>query len=215
MASPRLSVPKLGLIVLVLLSGVVLGYLFLDRPYSTFIHAADFRTYPFIDPLTKIKSILLWGAFAGVVLLGLRQLLSTAKLGTLSSRTWLLSLALIVTYALSEQLKYVFGRYWPETWIDKNPSWIGDHAYGFHWFHYGPWYESFPSGHTAVMLCFGTCVWCFFPRLRIVAIVVPALVIAALLLLNYHFISDVLAGGLIGFLVGYLTVLIERRTNKS
>ena len=28
-------------------------------------------------------------------------------------------------------MKYAFGRLWPETWVDNNPSWIHDGAYGF------------------------------------------------------------------------------------
>ncbi len=54
---------------------------------------------------------------------------------------------------------YVFGRDWPETWIDNNPSLIRDGAYGFHPFHGNSAYGSFPSGHTARTLAVAAVVW--------------------------------------------------------
>src|SRR6202035_331252 len=59
------------------------------------------------------------------------------------------SVSLMVAVAFEYYLKFLFGRYWPETWVDDNPSLIGDGAYGFHPFHFGTAYGSFPSGHTA------------------------------------------------------------------
>ncbi len=36
--------------------------------------------------------------------------------------------SMILADQFRESLSYVFGRYWPETWIDNNPSFIQDGA---------------------------------------------------------------------------------------
>ena len=75
-----------------------------------------------------------------------------------------------VSLVLAEQfrgsLAYAFGRYWPETWINDNPSLIRDGAYGFHPFHHGIAYDSFPSGHTARTLVVAAVIWIAYPRWR-------------------------------------------------
>jgi hypothetical protein len=57
------------------------------------------------------------------------------------SRGWeaalLCSLSLIVARAAKDQLKFVFGRTWPETWVNNNPSLIHDGVFGFNPFHGG------------------------------------------------------------------------------
>ena len=58
-----------------------------------------------------------------------------------------MSCAILIAGVLTHELKEVFGRAWPETWIDKNPSYFGNGAYGFFPFHGGRGYASFPSGH--------------------------------------------------------------------
>src|SRR5580658_10495109 len=56
-------------------------------------------------------------------------------------------IAVLVAINLKDQLKYAFGRTWPETWVNDNPSWIGNGTYGFWPFHKGAGWASFPSGH--------------------------------------------------------------------
>ena len=55
----------------------------------------------------------------------------------------------------------MFGRTWPETWTHNNPSLIHDGAYGFNWFHGGPGYELFPSGHMAAICAVISVLWNF------------------------------------------------------
>jgi membrane-associated phospholipid phosphatase len=99
-------------------------------------------------------------------------------------------------------LGFAFGRYWPETWIDDNPSLIGDGAYGFHPFHGGTAYRSFPSGHTARILAVATIVWIGYPRWRWACVLSSLAVAAGLIGMNYHFVGDVIAGGFVGGIVG-------------
>ena len=108
-----------------------------------------------------------------------------------------------ISIFIKDALKAPFGRYWPTTWIHNNPSLIHDHAYGFHWFHAGVAYRSFPSGHTTVGAAFMVSLWLAFPRSpwRWLGVFVALAIVTGLLADNYHFIGDCIAGAWIGGVV--------------
>jgi membrane-associated phospholipid phosphatase len=110
--------------------------------------------------------------------------------------------ALLITVAFEDQLKFVFGRYWPDTYVENNLSLLKDNAYGFNWFHAGKGFRSFPSGHSATIFATMTVVWRFYPRLRWLAVVLCSLVIIGLTGMRYHFISDMIAGACVGIIIG-------------
>jgi membrane-associated phospholipid phosphatase len=183
---------------------VALCYFFVDRPVAFFVHDHGLRRqYPELKWPTYPPPIV--QTWTPVVL---AALLARRAWGPL--RRWEQTLlAACVSLVLADQckdtLKEVFGRYWPSTWIDDNPSLIGDGAYGFHPFHHGVAYASFPSGHTARTLGFTTVVWVAYPRWRWLCVVASALVAVGLVGMNYHFVGDVIAGGFVGALVGVYT----------
>ena len=78
----------------------------------------------------------------------------------------LCSISLIVAETIKSQLKFAFGRLWPDTWVQNNPSFIHDGVYGFNLFHGGPGYASFPSGHTSATCAVILVVWIMYPKLR-------------------------------------------------
>ena len=49
----------------------------------------------------------------------------------------LCSLSLIIAEITKAQLKLMFGRTWPDTFVNDNPSFLRDGAYGFNFFHGG------------------------------------------------------------------------------
>jgi membrane-associated phospholipid phosphatase len=106
-----------------------------------------------------------------------------------------------------ETLAYAFGRYWPDTWIHDNPSLIRNGAYGFHPFHSGVAYASFPSGHTARTLAVAAVVWIAYPGWRSACVVAAFAEAGSLLAMNYHFVSDVIAGAFVGAVVGAYTAI--------
>jgi membrane-associated phospholipid phosphatase len=118
-------------------------------------------------------------------------------------------LAASVSIVLAEQFKdslaFVFGRYWPDTWVKGNPSLIRNNAYGFNPFHAGEWYRSFPSGHTARTWAFLAPIWIGYRRLRWLCAPAALAVIVGLIGMNYHFVSDIIAGGFIGGIIGTYT----------
>ena len=111
-------------------------------------------------------------------------------------------LAVVLAFAMKETLKYAFGRTWPETWTQQNPSWIGDGAYGFHPFHGGEGWKSFPSGHMTLIAAVSTVVWRRVRRLRWLAATLVVLVAIGLFGADFHFVGDIAGGTFLGAACG-------------
>jgi membrane-associated phospholipid phosphatase len=112
---------------------------------------------------------------------------------------------------IKEQLKYAFGRTWPETWTNHNPSWITNAAYGFHPFHGGEGWSSFPSGHTTVITAFAAVLWQRVPSLRWLAVTLVVLVVGGLLGSDFHWVGDMVAGAFLGTASAVGVVVVVRR----
>jgi len=173
---------------------------FIDRPVASFVHdhmlaghmALKWLTYP--PPIMQA-----WTPLVLAVLV-VRRAFGPFRRWELVLLTACVSM--ILADQFRESLSYLFGRYWPETWIDDNPSFIKDDAYGFHPFHEGSAYGSFPSGHMARTLGLVTVISLAYPWWRWACVLSALAIAAGLLGMNYHFVSDVIAGGFVGGIVG-------------
>lgn len=203
------------LLALLLTAGaVVVCYLWLDRPIALLAHALGAHRVTFAR-FTHIPEPLIPLAAIAFVALGLwvlagRPLSKPAEAGVCCS------ISLIVGETVKSGLKFVFGRLWPETWIENNPSFIHDGAYGFNPFHGGAGYGSFPSGHTAATCALFAVLWIFYPKLRPLYALSVLAVAVGLIGANYHFLGDVIAGGFVGTSIGWMTVALWRaRVSKG
>ena len=114
------------------------------------------------------------------------------------SRRRKLSLAglfIFMTVALSglaaDLLKLLFGR--------ARPLLLFDHGtYGFGWFRYVHEWTSFPSGHSATALSVAVALWLLQTRFRLLFLAGGLLVAASRVVLCQHYLSDVLAGSMLG-----------------
>jgi membrane-associated phospholipid phosphatase len=113
-----------------------------------------------------------------------------------------LCLSVFASMEITGLLKEAFGRTWPESWLGDNPSWIRDGVFGFFPIHGGPGWASFPSGHTAMITAPAAILWQVCPGLRMLWGVLVAIVVAGLILGNYHFVSDTIAGLFVGAGIG-------------
>ena len=109
------------------------------------------------------------------------------------------------------RLKRAFGRTWPETWVNHNPSWIDNHVFGFFPFHGGPGWASFPSGHMFATAGLLGVPWLLLPRLRPLWAVLIALMAIGLYTMDYHFVSDIIAGTGLGAAVATVVVRLDAR----
>lgn len=179
-------------------------YFWADPAFAIWVDHENFRRFPIFD----------WGTHlvdAIMICSTLYYFYFAYSFSSQKKSHWpLLNVANSVAIAIfiKDALKAPFGRYWPTTWIQNNPSLIHDHAYGFHWFHKGAIYQSFPSGHTTVAVTFMVALWLTFPRSiwRWLGIFIAAAIIVGLLACDYHFIGDCIAGAWVGAVVAiYVT----------
>jgi membrane-associated phospholipid phosphatase len=185
---------------------VAVCYLWIDRPLALLVHAHSAQRETFAR-LTYFPDLLIPLAAAAFVAFGLWAL-AGRPLSKIVTAGALCSISLIVAETIKSQLKFACGRLWPETWVQNNPSFIHDGAYGFNLFHGGAGYASFPSGHTAATCAVISVLWIMVPKWRPLYALVVLAVAVGLIGANYHFLSDVIAGGFVGTSTGWMTVAL-------
>lgn len=182
------------------LVAVTVCYLWVDRPVAFYVHDHAINQYRVFKWLTFPPP---WMETWSPLVLALAMLRRAWK--PLSCCQWALlvaCLSLMVADEFRESLGAMCGRYWPETWHDHNPSLISTGAYGFRWFALGDDTGSFPSGHAARILGFASVFWIAIPRSRAVCVIVCLPMLLSLIAMNFHFVSDVIAGSVVGGVVG-------------
>jgi membrane-associated phospholipid phosphatase len=185
---------------------VVVAYYWLDRPIALLAHG-ELGNYKFFDYLTRIPEMLAPIGVVAFAALGLHAAVKRA-LTKLETVVLLCGISLTMAGAVKDQLKYVFGRTWPDTWINRNLSFIHDGVYGFNPFHGGTGYASFPSGHTTAICAVMSVLWICYPQFKIIYMALIAAVAIGLLGANFHFLGDIIAGGFLGLTTGWLIVVI-------
>jgi membrane-associated phospholipid phosphatase len=196
MDTPADSNPRRRFFWAVLSAVVLIGLsiAFVDRPASTWAHALMHPA--FFVRLTHLVDPVLPAAIIGLAAAGVAAALGWRPQAC--GKTLIACcLTAVIAVVIKEQLKFVFGRTWPETWIG-NPSWIGNGAYGFHFFHGGEGWASFPSGHMTMITAPFAVLWQRTRRWRWLC-AVPVLAVAiGLFGADYHFVSDMIAGFYLG-----------------
>ena len=150
-------------------------------------------------PLVLLLSAGMWIAYTRRV-----------RRGILDERTRFHRIAgtsLPAAFLLKTALKFAFGRISTRAWLE-DPA-----AHAFLWFGGRGAHSGFPSGHMAVFAVLAAAAWIFFPRTRSFSMVVLLTIGSALVLTDYHFLADVIAGAYIGWVTVAVTCrALERRT---
>ncbi|NKF49607.1 phosphatase PAP2 family protein [Shewanella sp. WXL01] len=177
---------------------VMLAIGFIDRPLASWLHQ---HSQP--NMLFKLFSDIpvLLEAIAGAIIIGSlyrpwRERLKQAVLQLVSS--------LILATCVRVGAKMLFGRTWPETWINDNPSWISHGVEGFYPLTLEKGFHSFPSGHALFSFALASMLWRYFPKLAPVWITAMLATIAGQLGQNYHYLGDLLAGATLGCLLAHI-----------
>jgi membrane-associated phospholipid phosphatase len=195
-------------VLIISIIAVILCYYLIDRPVAFFVHRHEIATVEEFRWLTEPPPLVQSWSPLVLVLLAIRRVFGEWR--PWQAALFVACVSLIVADQFRESLGDVCGRYWPETWRNNNPSLIGNGAYGFHPFEVGDDVGSFPSGHAARIVAFFSVVWLMLPRGRWMYAVLAVPMLVALVAMNYHFVSDVIAGSVIGGIVGAFAVALGR-----
>src|SRR5574340_1127235 len=185
---------------------VFISYLWLDRPIALWVRAnIHLHQETVLKPLTQAPNPIIILSAIVFVILGLK-----AFNGRLFAKhevvSFLCSISVLATESIKDILKFVFGRTWPKTWTDNNPSFLHDGVYGFNFLHGGMGYQSFPSGHMATIVAAAVLLGIYYPKSRWACFAICIVVGASLIGANYHFLSDVIAGGFLGSSIAIMTL---------
>lgn len=183
---------------------------FVDRPIALLFKKTVVRPEAF-STLTHFSDPLLPLAGAVFLSLGLWAL-SGRALSWPQKCALLCSISLMIAETIKLELKFAFGRTWPDSWLGDNPSFLRNGAYGFHFFHGDRAYASFPSGHMAVTCAVLSVLWFFYPSWRTAYVIAGLAVAAGLIGANYHFVSDVIAGSFVGVSTGWMLTSLWKAT---
>ncbi len=202
------QVIRAALAAVILIVLLTFSYFFLDRQLAEVLHPYT-NGVPFFVWLTYIASPLAPLASILAAFIGARALAR----GSITARKSALlraSCAILIAGVLTFELKDVFGRTWPETWVNNNPSFFKNGVYGFFPFHGGQGYRSFPSGHTTAIAAAAGALWCLWPKLRWLGVLLALAVGIGLLAADYHWLSDIMAGAIVGVTTGVVAAKIGR-----
>ena len=184
---------------------ITILYFYVDRDASMFFHSFRKTEYYNIFYCMQYLSNML-EYIVPLVYLYLIVMLFSKRFHYFEEFLFASATSLLVAISLKNFLKIIFGRYWTETFTHNNLSLIKNDAYGFNFFHSGSAYDSFPSGHSAVIFAVMTVLWVMYPRLRWLSILCCLTVIAGLLGCDFHFPSDIIAGAFVGVIAAFFVL---------
>lgn len=105
-----------------------------------------------------------------------------------------LGTAVPFSYTAKDLLKALFGRVNTRYWINH------PYHFEFRWLHASEHFFGFPSGHLAIAAAIAFPIMHYYPRLRPLGWTVLLLLAITLLVSEYHFLGDLIAGAYIGYL---------------
>ena len=174
--------------------------MFFDRPVALFFSQEQglrriFQVIaaPSLLPLPLAGLYLAW-----MVLQKLRRQISPSPV------LFAMSVATLAATAAKDELKWSFGRSWPQFWLH-------DGIYGFKPFTDSYFYGGFPSGHTAYISAPLGVLFALQPRFRLICGAVIGLVMFGLVAADYHYLADVLGGLVTGTACAWGTLVLLRR----
>jgi len=201
-APPRRAVAA----VLLTCTAIIASMFLLDRTASDWA-----RHLPgwFIEAFEQITDFGLSGWFLypiGVILLGLAAVASPASprvaqgvLAALGARFGFLFVAIAAPGLFTTIVKRLIGRARPYVGGYDNP-------FLYKPFIWQPAYASMPSGHATTAVAAAIAIGALWPKARIVMWIYAALILASRVVIQAHFVSDVLAAAFVG---GFSAILVR------
>lgn len=191
----------------VLIPAIVYCYNHIDRPLALWLDSNHSRSWPVLNWPHQFSEVFVYSlplVFLACGIAAWRQ-----KYSPWLTTIFDAALSLAVVLAVKAPLKALFGRTWPDTFYHNNPSYLDHGVYGFLPLHWQVAYWSFPSGHTAQVVAISAALLLHKSKLAWIFVPLAIFVMVDLVALNFHWLSDVLAGVLFGASVAFAMTRLD------
>ncbi|WP_447973859.1 phosphatase PAP2 family protein [Nitrospira sp. Kam-Ns4a] len=177
------------------------GTLLLDQPTRALVQSWNNRP---LDLLIELVNPIGNGVTLLVACLLLYLLMYRSRRGRLQEAAWLSAWGFVAAGLLEFTLKHLVGRPRPSVAVTTDLP-LGPT--------FSPEFDSFPSGHATSVFAVAAAFAHFCPRLRWPLYLLATTVALGRVYLDRHYLSDVVAGALIGWLV--IQILARRRSRTA
>lgn len=170
---------------------VAFCFLFVDRPLAEYLFAVDLRhNFKLLGLFTKLGAGFFYFTVFGLGVLIFRYIRINAEL---EAKFRFLLLCVLIPSTLCGFLKVLLGRARPSMLLEGQ-------FYGFYGLQTHAPFWSFPSGHTTTIMAVAVGISLLYPRSSYFVLILGFLVAVSRILLNHHYLSDVLAATYLVFI---------------
>lgn len=188
---------------------------YIDRPLCLYVRSLDSTSPHFIDVFRFYTDYAkgvwyLWPSGMGVLVISI--VLRTVslsqdlhrKLTVIGQKLLFFFSSLAFSGLITDLIKPILARARPIEWTEH-------HIYGFTFFSFHSRLNSMPSGHSTTAFALATALSLLWPRQTIIWVLLGLILASARVMVNAHYLSDVIAGAA----VGSLTTLVIYRFFRS
>ena len=199
----KISINIVLFVVLIFISIFYIDKIFVQLIEYIPIYEENPTSQLYLSFLTKISSIpfVIFGLSPFLILVSIFSFLYCKRVKKFYLVIFLSAISIEVGTSIKSIFKFLFSRNNVNHFLkynDDNFLWLKDiHSL-----------SAFPSGHTIAIVSFLAVFWITYPKFRIFYLFISVLIFSTLMLLKFHFLSDILAGILLGWIVGYLIIIL-------
>jgi membrane-associated phospholipid phosphatase len=193
------SLKSRTIVLLVTVSLTAISYFYFDTGIARFVFRVLNSSDELLQAATNIPDLLLHVVITITVLswVGYFILVRRGIHNRLTDFLRACGTVVPIAFVVKTFFQYIFGRPNPYAWL------LTHEPPRFYWFRDDQGYGCFPSGHMTVFTALMTTLSYHYPRYRSVYLGSLCLLALALIITDYHFLSDVLAGALLGSVLAY------------
>ena len=198
---------RLWIIISLAALAVIVLYFYIDIPVSAFFQKHKHDSYnEFFKIITNLGRAEVYLVPSGILCIAAFICSRRGKATQgIARKAIYVFLTVAVSGIVVDICKPIFGRARPKLLFN-------DQIYGFTFFNLDHEYFSFPSGHSATALGAAVALFWFFPRYRIICFIMGTVVAFSRLAVVAHYVSDVVAGCLIGIAVA---IVVQKKLFKG
>lgn len=178
-------------------------YFFVDKPLALYFRTISSDAKHFFTFISTLIDPYYYYILLPVLYFLIRVVMRKEQIG---NRLLLLVLSIPLANIVTNVAKMVFGRDRPELLFFQD-------AYGFHFLSDSNTEFSFPSGHATTIGAFTASIACFYPKYSWQLFCIGILFSFCRVVLSYHYLSDVLAGVLIGTIIAQGAYIAMKKEN--